>query len=514
MYEYIQDADRVADEIGKAYLQAAQYLESQMKKIFDTYRKGGGLSEAEARRILNDVGNDLNYDALKKAYKRVKDPDLKKTLLNQLNAPAYRARIERFQQLQEDLNTKCQELYKIETRAVENHLVDTTQNAYYRTMYDIQRGTGYGFSFAQMSAQGADEILRNNWSGASYSQRIWGNTQTVAELIKNELFVGHMVGKSYRDMSAAIMDKMGVGAMQARRLVRTESCYVANQAEMESYKECEIDKYRFVATLDLRTSEICAALDGKEFPVDKEQPGVNCPPMHPNCRSTTIAVFDKKIMDKMRRRAIDPETGEDVFVPADMSYKEWYEKYVTNRPEGKLAEKLFINKESDKLQFRKYKIIYGKELGAKSLADFQRMKYNEPDRWELLKSGKQDRLNKKSFNEIEGLKGSLGNKEVRSWYKAHDENIPNIIDREGPLIDQAKQAFELRNTYRTQARDLMKDQRQRKELDESDPNKSFEELLRDKMDRKNLSEEDAIIDILKTATTTRKSINKQLGLED
>ena len=263
MYEYIQDADRVADEIGKAYLQAAQYLESQMKKIFDTYRKGGGLSEAEARRILNDVGNDLNYDALKKAYKRVKDPDLKKTLLNQLNAPAYRARIERFQQLQEDLNTKCQELYKIETRAVENHLVDTTQNAYYRTMYDIQRGTGYGFSFAQMSAQGADEILRNNWSGASYSQRIWGNTQTVAELIKNELFVGHMVGKSYRDMSAAIMDKMGVGAMQARRLVRTESCYVANQAEMESYKECEIDKYRFVATLDLRTSEICAALDGR-----------------------------------------------------------------------------------------------------------------------------------------------------------------------------------------------------------------------------------------------------------
>lgn len=514
MYEYIQDADRVADEIGKAYLQAAQYLESQMKKIFDTYRKGGGLSEAEARRILNDVGNDLNYDALKKAYKRVKDPDLKKALLNQLNAPAYRARIERLQQLQEDLNTKCQELYKVETRAVENYLVDTTQNAYYRTMYDIQRSTGYGFSFAQMSMQEADEILRNNWSGASYSQRIWGNTQTVAELVKNELFVGHMVGKSYRDMSAAIMDKMGVGAMQARRLVRTESCYVANQAEMESYKECEIDKYRFVATLDLRTSEICASLDGKEFPVDKEQPGVNCPPMHPNCRSTTIAAFDEKIMDKMRRRAIDPETGEDVFVPADMSYSEWYDKYVTNNPAGKIAEKTFKNKEPDRLQYRKYKIIYEKELGVKNLEDFQRMKYNDPDRWALLKASKQDRLNKKSFNEIEGLKGSLGNKEVRSWYKAHDENIPNIIDREKPLLDQAKQAFELRNTYRTQARDLMADQEARKKLDAEDPNMSFEDLLKDKMNRKHLTEEDAIADILRTATKTRKSINKQLGLEE
>lgn len=338
MYEYIQEADRVADEVGKAYLQAAGYLEAQTKKIYDTYRKGGGLSEAEARRLLNDVGNATDYDALKKAYNRVKDPDMKQVLLNQLNAPAYRARIERLQQLREDLDRKCRELYKIETKATDEHLINTAQNAYYRTMYDIQIGTGYGFGFAQISEQGVNEILRNNWSGASYSSRIWSNTQTVAELIKNELFLGVLAGKSQHEMSAAIMEKMGVGAMQARRLVRTESCYVANQAEMESYKECEIEKYRFVATLDLRTSEICAGLDGKEFPVDKQQPNVNCPPMHPNCRSTTIAVFGAEIMEGMQRRAVDPETGKDIFVPADMTYEEWKKKFVDKKKDG-LAEK-------------------------------------------------------------------------------------------------------------------------------------------------------------------------------
>ena len=331
MYEYIQEADRVADEVGKAYLQAAGYLEAQAKKIFDTYRKGGGLSEAEARRLLNDVGNATDYDALKKAYNRVKDPDMKQVLLNQLNAPAYRARIERLQQLREDLDRKCRELYKIETKAADEHLINTAQNAYYRTMYDIQRSTGYGFGFTRISEQGVNEILRNNWSGASYSSRIWSNTQTVAELIKNELFLGVLTGKSQHDMSAVIIEKMGVGAMQARRLVRTESCYVANQAEMESYKECEIEKYRFVATLDMRTSEICASLDGKEFPVDKQQPNVNCPPMHPNCRSTTIAVFDAEIMQGMQRRAVDPETGKDIFVPADMTYEEWKKRFVDKK---------------------------------------------------------------------------------------------------------------------------------------------------------------------------------------
>ena len=129
-------------------------------------------------------------------------------------------------------------------------------------------------------------------------------------------------------MTTAIMEKMGVGAMQARRLVRTESCYVANQAEMESYKECDIEKYRFVATLDLRTSDICQELDSKVFEVTKQQPGVNCPPMHPNCRSTTIAEFDTDVMAGMQRRARNPITGKNELVPADMTYKEWYEKYV------------------------------------------------------------------------------------------------------------------------------------------------------------------------------------------
>ena len=132
MYEYIQDADRVANEIGRAYLQAYQYLETQIKKIFDTYKQTAKVSEAEARRILKNVGNKTNYDTLKKAFNRVSDPDIKKMLLNQLNAPAYRARIERLQQLQEEIDKKCHELYKVETKAVNRHLTDTAQNAYYQ----------------------------------------------------------------------------------------------------------------------------------------------------------------------------------------------------------------------------------------------------------------------------------------------------------------------------------------------------------------------------------------------
>ena len=341
MFSYIDKADKVADVVGKAYLNAVKYLQIEAEKVFEAYRRNTGLSEHEAKQLLSKVGNKLDYESFKRVYNKVKDPEIRKTLLAQLDAPAYRARLQRLEGLRKKVFEQCNEIYGVELKEAYKHLFELANDAYNLSMYDIQKGIGYGFEFAQLSKEGIEEILKNEWSGEHYSKRIWDNTKTVAELVKNEIFLGEMVGKSAHDMSAAIMDKMGVGAMQARRLIRTESCFVANQAEMESYKECDLERYRFIATLDLVTSDVCAALDGKTFPVDQQQPGVNCPPMHPNCRSTTIAFFDDEVLDGMQRRARDPETGKNVTVPADMTYEEWRKSLVDTNDGGltKVKEK-------------------------------------------------------------------------------------------------------------------------------------------------------------------------------
>ena len=94
-----------------------------------------------------------------------------------------------------------------------------------------------------------------------------------------------------------------------------------------------------------------------------------------------------------------------------------------------------------------------------------------------------------------------------------DSRILAQIDPSLSLEEQARQACDLRNQNRTNARDLMRDQKERQRLDVEEPNKTFEELVADKMARKGLSYEEALKDILRTSTKTRKSINKQLGLE-
>lgn len=124
------------------------------------------------------------------------------------------------------------------------------------------------------------------------------------------------------------MNRCGVGAFEARRLVRTETACVANMAELYGYKELDIDEYEFSACLDSRTSDLCRELDGKVFKRNSAQAGVNLPPMHPFCRSTTLPVLpSEEDLDKELA-----ELGDEI--GADVDFDEW-ERNLQQGEDGK-----------------------------------------------------------------------------------------------------------------------------------------------------------------------------------
>ncbi len=118
-----------------------------------------------------------------------------------------------------------------------------------------------------------------------------------------------------------------------------------------------------------------------------------------------------------------------------------------------------------------------------------------------------------SLNQYVGKKISkTDNKSVREWYVANVRDIPNKIDKNESLEKQVKQAFELRNSYKHQARVAMSDRKTAEMLEKEKPAKTFEELLESKMKRKNMTKEEALKDILKTASKTNADVNKEFGL--
>ncbi|MEG1576384.1 MAG: phage minor capsid protein [Clostridium sp.] len=106
----------------------------------------------------------------------------------------------------------------------------------------------------------------------------------------------------------------------------------------------------------------------------------------------------------------------------------------------------------------------------------------------------------------------LSNKEVRDWYLNEIEKIPENIPMDASSTERAISAFEARNRIRTQARDMMKDETARKDLDQNRPNKTFEELIDSKIKRKGMTREQSIDDIYKTATKTNEDVNKMFGI--
>lgn len=328
IYEQMDKAEKQADKFDDIYRQSKAYLDKQINKVFDKFQRDYGLSERDARHVLKNMKDQKDLNELRKVLEaRPNDPNIQR-LLADLDSPAYAYRMKRLERLNDDLDRMRESIYHSEKKGSDAFYSDLMKDSYYKATFDLQQQTGLAYSFSDLPETEIKRLQGLKWTGEAYSDRIWSNTGALASSVKDELLVSLMTGRSVRDTSQAIAERFEVGQNKARRLVRTESAFFHNQMELFSYEDAEITKYKFVAVLDRRTSEICQEHDNKVYDTDKAVPGVNYPPLHPWCRSTTIAHDDDIDYSKLERRARNPETGKVEYVPADMSYKEWYSKYV------------------------------------------------------------------------------------------------------------------------------------------------------------------------------------------
>ena len=323
-------AEKQADQFDKVYQEAKTYLDKEINKIFDKFQRDYGLNQVDARQVLKNMKDKKDLNELRKVLEaRPNDPNIQR-LLADLDSPAYSFRMKRLERLSDDLDRMRESIYHSEKTGSDAFYSDLMKDSYYKATFDLQQQTGLAYGFSGLPESEIKHLQSFSWldDGSTYSTDIWKNTGKLTSSIKDELLISLMTGRDTRETAQAIAERFNVGQNDARRLVRTESAFFHNQMELLSYEEADIEKYIFVAVLDKRTSRICQEHDNQVYDRDKAVPGVNCPPMHPWCRSTTVAYDEDADYSKLKRRARNPETGKTELVPADMTYKEWYSKYV------------------------------------------------------------------------------------------------------------------------------------------------------------------------------------------
>lgn len=341
--------------VNKLFDGAVDIVEKQIEEIFGKYARDSGISQDAALRLLNEKQTETMRRNLMITLAQCQEEIARQAILARLNAPAYAARISRLEALKDLIHAQA---YKVGSAAhyrLTDRLIDTYEQSYYRSIYDQQRRTETGFDFTKLTDRDVQAAIATNWAGSNYSKRVWKNTKKLAESLEEVITQGLMTGQSIRDMELALEAKVDSGRYNINRVIRTEVNHCCNQGTLMSYKAAGTLRYMYLATLDMRTSSICRNLDKEVFFVSKAEVGVNFPPMHPNCRSTTMAYPEDGILPK-ERTARDPETNKNIHVPFDMSYAQWYRKYVLekkdvdNHQESVRIKKIELPPETDNIK--------------------------------------------------------------------------------------------------------------------------------------------------------------------
>lgn len=322
---YYQAGEAVADEVAEAYLAAYRSLQAEAERVFQSFAGAFSLSQAEARRLLNDYPDADARALLRRAAEAMPEGPEKERALAEISAPAYQYRIRRIETLQDQAEARLAAVARQEAKLAKAHYTRVIEDSYLYGVYDVQRAAGVGFHFHALSDRAVSAMVNARWPklGITYSEAVWKDTAAIAQRIRQDVVLGVMTGLPARRAMEQIEEDFRVRAYEARRLVRTETARMAAEADKAGMEACGIEEYEFCATLDEATCRRCGALDGKRFPAKQGEPGVNMEPLHPNCGCYTVPVVEEFGGRAGTRLARDPESGENVKIPGDMTFEAW-----------------------------------------------------------------------------------------------------------------------------------------------------------------------------------------------
>lgn len=386
--------DDYAARIFRLYQDAFDELSAELSALFEHYAAQGDLSPVEAARYLREPLPRARADALMKLITEIDDPDVRRKLLARANSAQYGTRMKRLQAMQENIRAECA---KVADREIAVHMEAARKvgsEAYSRTVFDMQQGTGTAIPFSQITIDEIDAVLSQRWAGKNYSARVWQNADELAvklgEIVRINVATGRPWERCLRELEEFLASPGQGGVFAAVRLLRTETMHVYNEMSAEASSAMGAKRYRFIAVLDLKTSGVCRLHDGLKDPdtgkfymYATRKGGVNFPPLHPWCRSIEAPYIDRSTLAEITRPAKNPITGEIIQIPSKMTYPEWHKRYVEGNPQAVLNERMIKNTAPDYQQWQRYREVIEDVPG--TLADFQRLKYTEPDHWEQLK---------------------------------------------------------------------------------------------------------------------------------
>ena len=278
---------------------------AQIKDSLNTWEGDATQLTATELQGLAELQSDFVTEQLRKAL-----PAGARSAVNTVEiSPQFAQSVVTTDPTQIGVITLSDDLYAAVQGAPQTYSLTATQG----TMITLPNGEVVSKAFRGIAVDQAErfgQVVRNGLLTGE-------TTPSIAKRLIGSLEFGE-TAKTARQLTAAGGELTSVADNQIITLVRTSINQVANAASQQVYEANQdiTKKYRYIATLDSRTSAICRALDGREFEYGKGP----MPPQHFNCRSTTVPIIDPDILPPS---TVATRASADGPVPVNTSYGQW-----------------------------------------------------------------------------------------------------------------------------------------------------------------------------------------------
>lgn len=277
--KYWEDIDKFNARLGKEFINAYKSLEKEFYSYSNKYGKDGKLTYSQKRVI-----------SLMKEIKPIID-----------------------------------ELYDRQQVSATDLFMNTYTDNYYKGLYELSTGIGIATSFTKVDKRVVETAITYPFQGDDFKGYIGNDKNKLVLTLKREITQSLIRGDSPAKTVSSIMKQMDINKRYCQLVVHNSIATILTSSDKLMYDEYGATEYEYVATLDNRTSATCKELDGQVFQVDDMRIGLNAPPMHPNCRSTTVPYIGESMGRRISRRL---DSNKVEYVPSNMSYKEWEKKFI------------------------------------------------------------------------------------------------------------------------------------------------------------------------------------------
>lgn len=266
--------------INSYYDYMMDQIQKEINGFYTKYAKKEGITIAEAKKRVLKM--DIEEYG-RKAAKYVKEKDFSEEANAEMRLYNATMKINRLEMLKANIGLELVDGFNRLQKYFDQILTD-------RTLKEFERQAGILGKAIQNNAKAAESIVNASFRNAKFSDRIWMYQDMMKAELSKLLQEGMIQGRNPRQLASHLQKLFGVSKSDAQRLMRTELARVQVETQKQSFEQNGFAQYEFIALGS--ACDICRAIDGKHFDVEKMMPGENAPPMHPNCRCSVAAYED------------------------------------------------------------------------------------------------------------------------------------------------------------------------------------------------------------------------------